>query len=48
MQTIPENENEGGGSRRTDLMSSVIHIGRISKCVKRKYIGRLRRRFIEI
>ena len=40
MQIIFEDEDEKGNSGGTDPIDSVIYTGRISKCVKRKYVRR--------
>ena len=39
MQIIYKNENERGGSGRTDLIGVVICAERISKCLEGEYIG---------
>lgn len=40
MQNILKDENERSYCRETDLMGSVICIGRISRYIERKYIQR--------
>ncbi len=42
MQAIYKNEDERGGSRRTDPIDLVICIGRISRYLEGKYIRRFR------
>ena len=48
MQIIYKNEDEGGGSGRTDLIGVVICAERISRCLKEEYIGGFGSRTIEI
>ena len=48
MQTIYKNEDERGSSRRTNLIGVVICAGRISRCLKGKYIGGFGSRSIRI
>jgi len=40
MQNILKNKNERSYCGETDLMGSVICVGRISRCMERKYIRR--------
>ena len=41
MQAKFEDEDERGNSRGTSSMDSLICTGRISRCVKREYTGRV-------
>ena len=48
MQTIHKNKNEGSSSEEIDPIDPVICTGRISRCIKGKHSGKLRRRTIRI
>ena len=48
MQAVYKNEDERGSSRRTDPMSAVLHVERISGCLEGEYIGGFESRNIGI
>ena len=48
MQIIHKNENVGRCSGETNLVDTVIHTKRISRCLKVKYFGRFGSRVIGI
>ena len=48
MQTIYKNEDEGGGSRRTDLVGTIICARRVNGHLEGECLGRFRRRGIRI
>ena len=48
MQVVYKNENEKGSSRETDLVGTIIYVGRISKYMKWEHTRRFRGRNIRI
>jgi len=48
MQTIYKDEDEGGGSRRIDQVSTIIYARRVSKHLEEEHLGRFGRRRIGI
>ena len=48
MQTIYKDEDEGGGSRRTDLVGIIIYTRKISRCLEGECLGGVGRRRIRI
>ena len=48
MQTILKDEDKRGGSRRVDLVGTLVYIRRISRYLKGKHLRRVGRRRIGI
>ena len=48
MQTIYKDENEGGGSRRTNPVGTIICARRVSRHLEEEYLGRFGGRRIRI
>lgn len=48
MQIVHKNKDKWSSSRRIDLVDFVIYTRRISRYVKREYVGEFRRRIIGI
>ena len=48
MQAISKNEDERSSNQRVNTVDFVIHAGRIGRCLKGKYSGRLGGRIAKI